>query len=63
MMLTVIIRHGENIIYLKPFNSHKEAIDHFCDLYGFLFDDAELELTNDTVIPLKPEEEDPFYVR
>ena len=62
-MLTVIIRHRENIVYLRPFNSHKEAIDHFCELYGNLFDDAELELTNDTIIPMKAEPEEPFYVR
>ena len=65
MMLTVLIYYEDSVVYLRPFNNHKEAIDHYCDLYGHLFNGATLELSSHTVIPLIPEEEikEPFYVR
>jgi hypothetical protein len=45
-MLTVIIEYDGMVVYLKPFDNNEEAIDHFADLYGNLYNDARLIITN-----------------
>jgi len=56
MVLTVFIRYKKWMVYVRPFEDHKEAIDHFCDLYGNLYNDAVLGITNHEEIPLGPVE-------
>lgn len=54
MALTVFIQYREWIVYARPFEDHKEAIDHFCELYGNVYNDAVLGITNQTEIQLGP---------
>ena len=63
-MLTVFIVYEGRIIYIHPFEDHKEAMDHFSKIKvdAWLDDDVELGLTNDEVIPLG-EKPAPYYVR
>ena len=61
-MLTVIIEHKNEVVYLKPFEDHREAIDHFCELYGNLHNDACLTITNLEEIPLSEKIMVPYYV-
>jgi len=64
VMLTVFIVINGYVVYARPFENHKEAIDHFCELRveGMLFNDSALGITNVTEIPLKPSDERPPFV-
>lgn len=55
MVLTVFIRYRDYVVYLRPFKDHKKAMDHFVELYGNLYNDAVLGITEDMVIPLGPD--------
>lgn len=53
-MLIVFIRYRGYMVYVRPFVDHKKAMDHFVEMYGNLFNEAVLGLTNETEIPLGP---------
>jgi len=59
-MLTVLIRHKNKVVYLKPFENHDEAIKHFCEMYNCIYGNTVLALTNLDEIEMG-EPEIPFY--
>jgi len=62
-MLSVFIRYKGYVVYVRSFMDHKKAIDHFCEIYGNLYNGAILGLTKETEIPLGPNKKtDPFLV-
>jgi len=61
-MLTVFIQYKDKILYLRPFEDHKEAIDFYAELFdGCTFHDSVLGITTETEIKLgEPKKQ--FYI-
>jgi len=62
MALAVFIKYREWVVYVRQFKEHKEAIDHFCELYGNVYNDAVLGITNQTEIQLGPQRRTGLFI-